>query len=166
MINWCIIEHFSNSVLYQFIIIVMKCPKCQSMETKVIDSRVIEDGQSIRRRRECEYCQHRFTTFERKGFTELVVIKKDGSKEMYDRQKLKKAIVLAFAKREIDKEKIENMINNLEVEWSTDKNEITSKEIGDDVVRALKKVDPVAYVRFASVYKSFESIKDFKRFIE
>jgi transcriptional repressor NrdR len=85
---------------------------------------------------------------------------------MYDRQKLKKAILLAFAKREIDKEKIENLINNLEAEWSIDKNEITSKEIGDDVLRALKKVDPVVYVRFASVYKSFDNLKDFKRFID
>ncbi len=90
----------------------------------------------------------------------------DGSKEMYDRQKLKKALLLAFAKREIDKEKIENLINNLEIERSTDKNEITSKEIGDDVLRALKKMDPVVYVRFASVYKSFDNLKDFKRFID
>ncbi len=144
----------------------MKCPKCQSMETKVIDSRVIEDGQSIRRRRECEYCHHRFTTFERKWYTELVVIKKDGSKEMYDRQKLKKALLLSFAKRAIDKEQIENMINNLEAEWSSERNEITSKEIWDDVLRALKKIDPVAYVRFASVYKSFNSLQDFQKFIE
>ena len=85
---------------------------------------------------------------------------------MYDRQKLKKALLLAFAKREIDKEKIENLINNLEAEWSIDKNEITSKEIGDDVLRALKKTDPVAYVRFASVYQSFDNLTDFKRFID
>ncbi len=95
-----------------------------------------------------------------------MVIKKDGSKEMYDRQKLKKALLLAFAKREIDKEQIENLINNLEAEWSIDKNEITSKEIGDDVLRALKKIDPVVYVRFASVYKKFDSLKDFKKFID
>ncbi|MEI7919404.1 MAG: ATP cone domain-containing protein [bacterium] len=95
-----------------------------------------------------------------------MVIKKDGSKEMYDRQKLKKALLLSFAKREIDREQIENLINNLEAEWSIDKNEITSKEIGDDVLRALKKVDPVVYVRFASVYKSFDSLKDFKQFID
>lgn len=96
----------------------------------------------------------------------MVVVKKDGSKEMYDRQKLKKALLLAFAKREIDKEQIENLINNLEAERSTDKNEITSKEIGDDVLRALKKIDPVVYVRFASVYKKFDSLKDFKKFID
>ncbi len=144
----------------------MKCPKCQSMETKVIDSRVIEEGQSIRRRRECEFCQHRFTTFERKWFTELVVIKRDGSKEMYDRQKLKKALLLSFAKREIDNERIESLINNLEAQWSIDKNEISSKEIWDDVLRALKSIDPVVYIRFASVYKSFDSLKDFKKFID
>lgn len=85
---------------------------------------------------------------------------------MYDRQKLKKALLLAFAKREIDREQIENLINNLEAERSIDKNEITSKEIGDDVLRALKKIDPVVYVRFASVYKSFDSLKDFKKFID
>ena len=107
----------------------MKCPKCQNMDTKVIDSRMIEEGQSIRRRRECEFCNHRFTTFERKGFTELVVIKKDGSKEIYDRQKLKRVLILAFAKRKIDKEEIETIINNLEADRSTDQNEITSKQI-------------------------------------
>lgn len=85
---------------------------------------------------------------------------------MYDRQKLKKALLSAFAKREIDREQIENLINNLEAEWSIDKNEISSKEIGDDVLRALKKIDPVVYVRFASVYKSFDDLKDFKKFID
>lgn len=144
----------------------MKCPKCQNMDTKVIDSRMIEDGQSIRRRRECEFCNNRFTTFERKGFTELMVIKKDGSKEMYDRQKLKRALVLACVKRQMDKEEIENIINNLEAERSTDKNEISSKQIGDDILRTLKTIDPVAYVRFASVYKSFDNLEDFKKYVE
>jgi len=136
------------------------------MDTKVIDSRMIEDGQSIRRRRECEFCNNRFTTFERKGFTELMVIKKDGSKEMYDRQKLKRALVLACVKRQMDKEEIENIINNLEAERSTDKNEISSKQIGDDILRTLKTIDPVAYVRFASVYKSFDNLEDFKKYVE
>ena len=144
----------------------MKCPKCNNMDTKVIDSRVIEDGQSIRRRRECEFCNHRFTTFERKWYTEITVVKKNGEKEMYDRQKLKRSIVLACAKRKIDKESIETMISNLEADWSTDKNEITSKEIWDDVLRALKKLDSVAYVRFASVYKSFDDLNDFKKYID
>lgn len=144
----------------------MKCPKCNNMDTKVIDSRVIEDGQSIRRRRECEFCNHRYTTFERKWYTEITVVKKNGEKEMYDRQKLKRSIFLACAKRKIDKESIETMISNLEADWSTDKNEITSKEIWDDVLRALKKLDSVAYVRFASVYKSFDDLDDFKKYID
>lgn len=144
----------------------MKCPKCQNMDTKVIDSRTIEDGQSIRRRRECEFCNNRFTTFERKWFTELMVIKKDGSREMYDRQKLKRALMLACVKREMDKEEIENIINNLEAERSTDKNEISSKQIGNDILRILKTIDPVAYVRFASVYKSFDNLEDFKKYVE
>lgn len=144
----------------------MKCPKCNNMDTKVIDSRVIEDGQSIRRRRECEFCNHRYTTFERKWYTEINVVKKNWDKEMYDRQKLKRSIVLACAKRKIDKESIETMISNLEADWSTDKNEVTSKEIWDDVLRALKKLDSVAYVRFASVYKSFDDLDDFKKYID
>jgi transcriptional repressor NrdR len=85
---------------------------------------------------------------------------------MYDRQKLKKALMLAFAKRNLDKEEIENMINNLELKWSESANEISSKEIGDDIMTALKEADPVAYVRFASVYKSFNDLDDFKKIID
>ncbi len=144
----------------------MKCTKCQNMETKVVDSRIIEDGQTIRRRRECEFCWHRFTTFERKGSTDLMVIKKDGSKEIYDKQKLKKAIILSFAKRTFTNEDIDNMISNLEISRSTTPNaEIPSKQIGEDVIKALKGMDPVAYVRFASVYNSFEDLEDFKKII-
>ncbi|HCB51563.1 TPA: transcriptional regulator NrdR [Patescibacteria group bacterium] len=144
----------------------MKCPKCNNMDTKVIDSRTIENGQTIRRRRECEFCNNRFTTFERRGTTELLVIKKDGTKEMYDRQKLKKAILLSFAKRNIDKEQLENIINNLESQRSNDGNEITSLQIGEDILRVLKEIDPVAYVRFASVYRSFNNFDDFKKLID
>ncbi len=136
------------------------------MDTKVIDSRTIENGQTIRRRRECEFCNNRFTTFERRGTTELLVIKKDGTKEMYDRQKLKKAILLSFAKRNIDKEQLENIINNLESQRSNDGNEITSLQIGEDILRVLKEIDPVAYVRFASVYRSFNNFDDFKKLID
>jgi transcriptional repressor NrdR len=131
------------------------------MDTKVVDSRVIEEGQTIRRRRECEFCAHRFTTFEKRGYTELLVIKRDGSKEMYDRQKLKKAILLAFAKRSFEKEVIETLLNNLEMEWIAESAEISSQKIGEDVLRVLKEVDPVAFVRFASVYRSFDGFEDF-----
>ena len=144
----------------------MKCPKCQNMDTKVVDSRVIEDGQAIRRRRECEFCSHRFTTFERRGFTELLVVKKDGSKEMYDRQKLKRALILAFAKRKFDKEEIETLLNNLEMQWLAEGAEITSQQIGEDVLRVLKEIDPIAFVRFASVYRSFGDLDDFAKLLE
>lgn len=143
----------------------MRCPKCHSMETKVVDSRTVEDGQTIRRRRECEYCQHRFTTFERKEDTQLMVIKKDGTKEMYDKQKLKKAIILSFAKRKFKADAIDNLITSLEVKRQMDGQEITSKQIGADVVDKLKQIDAVAYVRFASVYKSFDNLEDFKKLI-
>ena len=140
----------------------MKCPKCQNMDTKVVDSRVIEDGQTIRRRRECEFCAHRFTTFERRGFTELMVIKRDGTKEMYDRQKVKQSLLLSFAKRDFDKEQIDTVLNNLELQRLAESNEVSSHQIGDDILRVLKELDAVAYVRFASVYKSFGGLEDFK----
>ncbi len=139
----------------------MKCPKCGNADTKVVDSRVVEEGFAIRRRRECEYCEERFTTFERRGSTDLVVIKKDGTKEMYDRLKIKKALLLAFAKREISNEAMEEMINSLEMQW-TKHTEIDSHVIGKDIVALLKEKDPVAYVRFASVYLSFNTLDDFK----
>ena len=144
----------------------MKCPKCWNLETKVIDSRVIDDWQTIRRRRECEFCNNRFTTFERREFTDLTVIKKDGKKELYDRQKIKRALMLAFAKREFDTEKIEEILNNLENQRTSEWDEISSQKIGDDILEVLKELDPVAYIRFASVYKSFDNLEDFKKFID
>lgn len=143
----------------------MRCPKCKNMDTKVIDSRTIEEWQTIKRRRECEFCNNRFTTFERRGTTELLVIKKDGTKEMYERQKIKKALLLAFAKRNIDKTIIENIINELEYKRSADNTEISSKQIWDDILDALKTTDPIAYVRFASVYRAFENLNDFKELL-
>lgn len=144
----------------------MKCPKCKNMDSKVIDSRIVDQGQVVRRRRECEFCGYRFTTFERIGVTELMVVKRDGGKELYDKSKLKKAIMLAFAKRNIALEDIDLLISNLEVEWLSRGNEIQSTEIGSDVLDAIRQLDAVAYVRFASVYKSFESLEDFQEFIK
>ena len=144
----------------------MKCPKCQNLETKVIDSRVIDDWQTIRRRRECEFCNNRFTTFERREFTDLTVVKKDGKKELYDRQKIKRALMLSLAKREYDSEKIEDILNNLESQRTSEWDEISSQKIGDDILEVLKELDPVAYIRFASVYKSFDNLEDFRKFIE
>jgi len=144
----------------------MKCPKCQSIETKVIDSRVIDNWETIKRRRECEFCNNRFTTFERREFTDLIVVKKDGTKELYDRQKIKRALMLAFAKREYDTEKIKEILNNLETKWTSEWDEISSQKIWDDILQVLKQLDPVAYIRFASVYKSFDNLEDFKKFID
>ncbi|USN57615.1 MAG: transcriptional repressor NrdR [Candidatus Peribacteria bacterium] len=144
----------------------MNCPKCNNADTKVIDSRVVDNGQTIRRRRECEYCQTRFTTFEKRGYTELMVIKRDGTKEMYDKAKLKKAILLSFAKRPVDQEVINTMIATLETEWSLQGNDVTSEQIGADVLEQLKTIDPIAYVRFASVYKSFASLEQFASLLQ
>ncbi|MEI8091425.1 MAG: ATP cone domain-containing protein [bacterium] len=94
------------------------------------------------------------------------MLKKNGDKQLYDREKLKRSIMLAFAKRKVENEEIENMINNLELDRATDKTEISSKEIGDDVLTALKDIDPVAYIRFASVYKKFDSLEDFQKFVK
>lgn len=107
----------------------MRCPKCKNMDSKVVDSRIIEEGTIIRRRRECERCSYRFTTFERIGLTELMVIKKDGTKELYDRTKLRKAILLAFAKRPFNPETIDSLLNNLEISRQNHGAEIESKQI-------------------------------------
>lgn len=139
----------------------MKCPKCSNFDTKVLDSRVVQDGNAIRRRRECEYCEHRFTTFERRGITDLVVLKKSGSRELYDRTKITKALLLAYAKRNIAIEKLEEIVSSLEVQWSAEW-EITSVQIWEDILAALKTEDPVAYIRFASVYMNFNSREDFQ----
>lgn len=144
----------------------MKCPKCSNMDSKVVDSRMIEEGGVIRRRRECERCGHRYTTFERIGNVELVVIKKDWTKEMYDRAKLKKAVMLAFAKRSVQPDVIDALISNLEVKWQSEGSEVLSTKIWEDILVSLREIDPVVYVRFASVYQSFNSFEDFKQFIE
>jgi len=144
----------------------MKCPKCSNMDSKVVDSRMIEEGGVIRRRRECERCGHRYTTFERIGNVELVVIKKDWTKEMYDRAKLKKAVMLAFAKRSVQPDVIDALISNLEVKWQSEGSEVLSTKIWEDILASLREIDPVVYVRFASVYQSFNSFEDFKQFIE
>ncbi|MCR5412795.1 MAG: transcriptional regulator NrdR [Patescibacteria group bacterium] len=144
---------------------MMKCSKCNQPDTKVIDSRIIEDGQTIRRRRECEKCGFRFTTFERVGVTDLMVVKKNGTKEFYDRLKLKRAIMLAFANSVVTSEEINNLLNTLELSWITG-NIITSEKIAEDVMMALKDDYPVAYVRYISVYKKFKSLDDFKSLLQ
>lgn len=140
----------------------MNCPKCKTAETKVVDSRVTEGGRVIRRRRECEKCESRFTTFERAAMGNLMVKKKDGTYEIYSRNKLEQGIWIACGKRPVTKEQIDEMINDLEEKWATNKKTVASQTIGNDVIEALKKLDHIAYIRFASVYRSFKDVDEFK----
>ena len=145
----------------------MKCPECKVQDTKVIESRDLEDGESIRRRRECLKCGFRFTTYERVEKPVLVVVKKDGRRELFNREKLGTGIYKSCEKRPISQAKIEGVISEIEKELRTTKeNEIQSSEIGDLVMNRLKSLDDVAYIRFASVYKSFGDLDSFKKELE
>lgn len=140
----------------------MKCSSCQNKNTKVLDSRPIEDGRSIRRRRECENCSSRFTTFERIETLPLIVVKKDGVRQEYSREKLMRGLIRACEKRPVSLETIETIALNVEKEIrDIGTSEIESKEIGEVVMGLLVEVDDVAYVRFASVYRQFKDITVF-----
>lgn len=143
----------------------MKCPFCGNPDSQVKDSRPSEDGTSIRRRRCCPSCGGRFTTFEYIQSRDLVVVKKNDVRVPFEREKLHRSIHLALRKREVDLEKIEQMVNSImrQLEQKGE-NEIPSSEIGELVMEALLRVDKVAYVRYASVYKNFTSMEDFKEF--
>jgi len=144
----------------------MRCPFCGNEDTQVKDSRPAEDGASIRRRRSCPACGNRFTTFERVQLRELIVIKSDGRRMPFDRDKLARSVRIALRKRPFDDERIERIVNGiqrrLEVEADS---EVTSRRIGDVVLDTLRDVDQVAYVRFASVYRNFREAKDFQAFL-
>ena len=146
-------------------ITTMKCPSCANADTKVIDSRVATDGLSIRRRRECESCEFRFSTYEEVEILDLQVMKRDGSLEPYQREKLESGLHKALEKRPISSDDFRQLISEIEqeVQKKMKDNKIESKEIGGIVVRKLKKYDPVAYIRFASVYRKFEDIEEFKK---
>ena len=137
----------------------MKCPSCGFPDTKVIDSRPISDGSSIRRRRECPECQKRFTTFEMVESVQIVVVKKNGSKELFDKNKLLSGLLKACQKRPVNAEEIANEIEQ-ELQNSL-RLEISSRDIGTLVMEKLKVCDEVAYVRFASVYREFKDIDSF-----
>ncbi len=145
----------------------MRCPFCGNIETQVKDSRTSDDGESIKRRRYCASCDSRFTTFERIQLREILVIKKNGEKKIFDPEKLKKSIEMAVRKRPVSEVQVEKLVNNivrqLEVESET---EISSSKIGEMVMNSLEKLDKVAFVRFASVYKNFEKAVDFQKFIK
>ncbi len=140
----------------------MRCPFCAHAETKVVDSRVSESQDAIRRRRECLKCQQRFTTYERREEMPLMVVKRDGSTEPFDRGKLLRGLVVATAKRNVPTERLEALIDDIEGELhNTLRYEITARELGDMVLKFLKNLDRVAYIRFASVYKSFQDLDEF-----
>lgn len=143
----------------------MKCPSCGFENTKVVDSRVSESGSSIRRRRECEKCEFRFTTFEKSQTNSLMVHKKDGSTEPYDREKIEKAVLIACGKRRVSLAKIRERLSELEERWSS-KKEIKASSIGEDVVEMLRGLDEIAFIRFASVYKQFKDVETFKKELE
>lgn len=145
----------------------MRCPSCDHPESKVVDSRPTDDGFSIRRRRECLECNHRFTTYERLGENPLIVVKSDGSSEVYNREKLFRGVVTACAKRSISADQIYSLIDDIENHLrNNQKNEIKSKDLGTMVLERLRPLDSVAYIRFASVYKDFQSIEEFSNALE
>lgn len=141
----------------------MYCPACRSKETKVIDSRLAQDGMTVRRRRECVKCAYRFSTLEEMELLDIMVVKNDGQREAYSRNKLEKGIVHSLTKRPYTQEKFDRMIHAIERDiQKKKKREVTSKEIGEIVMKRLRKFDKVAYVRFASVYRAFEDVKKFQ----
>lgn len=145
----------------------MKCPFCASDETQVLESRVVEEGASVRRRRECGKCSKRFTTYEKVKGSVLWVIKKSGVREPFDREKLKRGILRAIEKRPVSLELVNNVVDQVEMEMlRREKEEISSKSIGIAVLKRLKKIDKVAWLRFASVYLAFGDLEDFQKLIK
>ena len=144
----------------------MRCPFCGSEETQVKDSRSAEDGASVRRRRECSACGGRFTTFERVQLRELIVVKSTGKKAPFDRDKLARSIMIATRKRNVDPDRIEQMISGIVRRLEAmGESEVQTKTVGELVMEGLAHLDDVAYVRYASVYKDFREAKDFEQFL-
>lgn len=140
----------------------MKCPYCNNPDTRVVDSRPAEDGSSIRRRRSCDVCGKRFTTYEKVETIPLIIIKKDNNREQYDRKKIEAGVLRACYKRPVSADEIQQAINEVETEiFNREEKEISSNVIGEIVMEHLKDLDEVAYVRFASVYREFKDVNTF-----
>jgi transcriptional repressor NrdR len=145
----------------------MKCPYCQNDDTQVKDSRPTEDGAVIRRRRECTKCGERFSTFERVQLRELTVVKRSGRRSPFEREKLARSIKIALRKRPVDEEQFEQLVSGIVRKLeSLGDSDIPSSVIGELAMEALAEIDPVGYVRYASVYKDFREPKDFARFLD
>lgn len=144
----------------------MKCPFCGAEDTQVKDSRPAEDAAAIRRRRACAACGARFTTFERVQLREITVLKTDGRRVPFDREKLARSVRVALRKRPVDEDRIERLVNSIQRRLETEgETEIPSRKIGELLMESLKELDQVAYVRFASVYRNFSEAKDFQAFL-
>ena len=144
----------------------MRCPFCAHEDSQVKDSRPSEDGAAIRRRRQCEACGARFTTFERVQLRDLTVVKKAGEREPFERDKLARSIAIACRKRDISPDRIDRLISSIQRQLETRGDEVTTSQIGEAVMDALKAIDHVAYIRFASVYKDFTEPGDFAEIVE
>ena len=149
----------------------MRCPYCRSKRDKVIDSRSVRGNQAVRRRRECLKCHKRYTTYEYIEAVSLLVVKSDGRREPFDRQKILSGLTKACEKRPISLEKLENIVNKIEIQLQNNfSKEVKSKEIGEMIMKALRSLDEVAYVRFASVYRQFRDVshfmKELKKFLK
>lgn len=142
----------------------MRCPNCGNIEDKVVDSRLSAEGNSIRRRRECLKCEQRFTTYEHIEQTPLMVVKKDGRREPFDRKKILAGLIKACEKRPISMESLEQLIDKIELTLQKNyEKEVGSKEIGELVIKMLQELDEIAYVRFASVYRQFKDVGQFMK---
>jgi len=140
----------------------MKCPACNNEDTSVVDSRETEGGLAIRRRRECDKCQHRFTTYERVDAAKFIVVKTDGTREPYDREKIEKSIWIACRKRPVRQDQVEATVNGIEEELRGEK-EVDSRRLGQLLMKHLKGLDDVAYIRYASVYRQFKDVASFQK---
>lgn len=166
--NWCFnFTLDTTDSVYYFFLKTMRCPYCSRPETSVLESRDSEDGEVTRRRRKCAKCAKRFTTYERVEIIDLKVVKKDGSKEDFDREKIKRGINLACEKREISEEEVEKIIDDVELRLLNRKStDVSSSDIGRMILTRLKKLDKVAYLRFASVFLEFDGVSEFKEVIK
>ena len=145
----------------------MKCPFCASDDNQVLESRVVDEGQAVRRRRECAKCHKRFTTYEKVRRQVLWVIKKDGKREPFDREKIKRGILRAIEKRPISLDLVDEIVDQVEREMlRKEKEEVGSRTIGNAVLKKIKNIDRIAWLRFASVYLEFADLKDFEKAIE
>ncbi len=142
----------------------MHCPRCAHSETNVIDSRVVREGKQVRRRRACPSCGHRFTSYEQAEETQAIVVKQDGRREVFDPAKIRKGLHLATSKRKISEDVLDDVVDKItRLVMTSGEREISSKLIGEAMMEHLADLDPVAYIRFASVYLAFEAAEDFKK---